>query len=138
MNADDLAKLLAAQFGWDTFPITEDVAMWVGHKFLNATDRDPNDPDVFYNVKDLRRAVAYVRVTSLVGFGTGKAAAKLHNRVREMAAWHASGYIVVTSVDTMFDPTIDWADSLAVVMMGLEGASVLAIPCDVAGIGSAI
>lgn len=138
MNADDLAQMLATQFGWERFPAAEDIALYVGHKFLNATGRDPNDPDVFYNVKDLRRAVAYVRVTALVGFGTGKWAAKLHDRVREMAAWHANGYIVVTHVDSVRDPFIDWADSLAVVLMALEGASVLAVPCEVAGIGSAV
>ncbi len=138
MNADDLATMLKAQFGWDVFPTVEDVALYVGHKFLIATGRDPNDPDVFYNVKDLRRAVAYIRVTALVGFGTGRWAAKLHDRVREMAAWHANGYIVVTHVDTVRDPFIDWADSLSVVLIGLDGAAVLAVPCDVAGIGSAV
>lgn len=138
MNADDLAQLLASQFGWDTFPLAEDIAVWVGHKFLHATGRDPNADDLFYNVKDLRRAVAYVRVTALVGFGTGKIAAKMHDRVREMAAWHASGYIVVTRVDTVFDPFIDWADSASVPLLDFTGSSVLVVPCEVDGIGSAV
>ena len=138
MNADDLATMLKAQFGWETFPTAEDVATYVGRKFLHATGRNPNDPDVLYNVKDLRRAVAYVRMTGLVGFGTGGWSAKLHDRVREMASWHANGYIVVTHVDTVREPFIDWADSLSVVLIGLDGASVLAVPCDVDGVGSAV
>ncbi len=142
MNADDLAQLITTQFNWDNAPEAEAIATWVGHAFLHATDRDPNDPDVFYNVKDYRRAVAYLRVVGVMGYGTGKVAARLHARVREMAAWHATGAIIVTKLDTVPDAFTDWyanehVDSMLVDAV-VGGASVLVIPCEVAGIGSVV
>ena len=136
MNADDLATLIKEQFGMKSFPTVEEVALYVGHKFLHATGRDPLDPDVFYNVKDYRRAVAYLRIVGLTGFGTGKVAAKLSDRVREMAAWHATGSIVVTKLDNEPGWYIDWIEigTQAVV----DGVSVLLVPCHVDGIGSAV
>lgn len=142
MNADDLAKLIATQFSWDELPAADAIATWVGHAFLHSTGRDPNDPDVFYNVKDLRRAVAYLRVVGLLGFGTGKVAAKLHARVREMAAWHATGAILVTKTDKAAAALIDWVDNENIGTMIVDaltdGASVLAISCEITGVGSAV
>ena len=135
MNADDLAMLLKTQFGMAMFPAAREVALYVGHKFLHATGRDPNDPDVFYNVKDYRRAVAYLRIVGLTGYGTGKAAARLQDKVREMAAWHATGDIVVTKLDETPDLLIDWIETGTTVE---PGGSVLLIPCHVDGIGSAV
>lgn len=142
MNANDIAQLLATQFGWDEFPKPDAIATWVGHAFLHATDRNPNDPDILYNVKDLRRAVAYLRVVGLLGFGTGKVAARLHARVREMAAWHAVGAITVSKDDELEEPFIDWTASEFVPDMLLEhlsdGVAFLVVPCEVDVIGSTV
>ncbi len=142
MNADDLAQLLSTQFGWDEFPKADAIATWVGHKFLYATGRDPNDPDVFYNVKDLRRAVAYLRVVGVMGYGIGKTAAHLHDRVRDMAAWHATGAITVIKIDQVPDPFIDWqtTEVLPDMILGAiaDGSSILAIPCEVEALGSSL
>ena len=142
MTADDLAQLIATQFGWDEFPKADAIATWVGHAFLHATGRNPNADDLFYNVKDLRRAVAYLRVVGLTGYGTGKTAARLHARVREMAAWHAVGAITVSRRDGVEDPFIDWVASEFVPDMLLgylaEGSAFLVIPCEVDVVGSTV
>ncbi|RKZ95677.1 MAG: hypothetical protein DRQ40_03075 [Gammaproteobacteria bacterium] len=100
---------------------------WIGERHLADTDRKPGSGFSFaYTEKDIRRAIAYLRLRHLVGGAIGSEARIVADRIREVASWHYDGFAVAIENNVMWLPTHhDVGDLIS------EGYGVVSIPCEV-------
>lgn len=102
---------------------------WIGEAYMGASGRlQGSGIPVEYAEKDIRRAVAYLRLRSLIGAGIGADAQDMRERVREVASWHETGWIVATDEE----PKVDWTpDAEEALSMIFGGRAVVIIPCTI-------
>ena len=73
---------------------------WIGERYMYEIGaRVGSGNQIQYTDKDIRRAVAYLRLVRLIGAGLGKTAQQMRDRVREVASWHTNGWVIVTQGD---------------------------------------
>ena len=100
---------------------------WIGQAYMAATGRLQGSGNVIeYTEKDIRRAVAYLRLRALIGAGIGADAQEMRERVRDVASWHTDGWVVVTNEEPKVTWTDDVEDALATILTGM---AVTIVPC---------
>ena len=105
---------------------------WVGERHMAESGRNPGSgSQIEYNEKDIRRAVAYLRLRAVGGETIGSKARVVSDRVREIAAWHPNGYVFTT--DGVVLDEVFWSNTPVVTMDHLlrEGRAFIALPCTV-------
>lgn len=107
---------------------------WIGEKHMIESGRKPGSGHVIvYNEKDIRRAIAYLRLRAVAGEAIGSHARIISDRVREVAAYHQDGYVFTT--DTFTDPEdrVFWTETpyTSVQWMLEQGHAFVVIPCSV-------
>jgi hypothetical protein len=81
---------------------------WIGERYMYEIGaRIGSGKQIQYTDKDIRRAVAYLRLINLVGAGLGKDAQRMRDRVREVASWHTNGWVVVTQGEVYYTDDTD-------------------------------
>lgn len=105
---------------------------WIGERHMVDSGRKPGSGNqIVYNEKDIRRAVAYLRLRSVAGEALGSHARVISDRVREIAAYHTDG--VVFSTDDHTVDSVFWTDAPLVTVDYLleQGSAFVMIPCAV-------
>jgi len=98
---------------------------WIGERYMHeiGTQRGSGNP-IEYTSKDLRRAIAYLRIVNLIGAGVGREANVMRERVREVASWHTNGWVMVV------DGEVFHTDDTDVIWYSIDhGHSYLIVPC---------
>lgn len=104
---------------------TQVMHRWMGEHYIHEIHKDTGSGyPIEYTEKDIRRAVAYLRTINLIGAGLGREAARMRERVRDIASWHTNGWVVVTN------GTAWWTDDTDVIWLAIdEGHTFLLVPC---------
>lgn len=101
------------------------VHRWMGEKYMHEIGAHAGSGNpIEYTGKDIRRAVAYLRVINLIGAGLGREAMRMRERVRDIASWHTNGWVIVVN------GTAWWTDDTDVIWLAIdEGETFLLVPC---------
>lgn len=106
---------------------------WIGEKHMHETGRNVGaGVRIDYTEKDIRRAIATIRLQRLVGTVTGKVGTSTTRRIREIASYYRSGWAVAFLDMEGAEAVIEAADVTEVAQMLTNGAAVIALPCYVA------
>lgn len=103
---------------------------WIGEAHMGASGRLQGPGNAIeYAEKDIRRAVAYLRLRALIGAGIGADAQMIRERVREVASWHTDGWVMILMKD-LTPPFVDWTSSTEEAASFIaRGYTVLVVPC---------
>ena len=104
---------------------------WIGEAHMGASGRlrGPGH-HIEYTEKDIRRAVAYLRLRALIGAGIGANAQAVRERIREVASWHTEGWVTLFVTGNAM--VVDWDQQVSGAVANLAtGNPVLVIPCSI-------
>ena len=114
---------------------------WIGNRFMKSTGRNPRDLGHPYWSFDIRRAVAYLRVSNLIGAGIGACSADIRERIRQAASHESSGWVVAGGTPhNDSELIVNWIPDKGIFEFTADildrGWPFLAVPCHVNLLGS--
>jgi hypothetical protein len=115
--------------------LTTVIHRWIGEKHIYETGRNQGSGNrIVYTEKDIRRAIAYLRIQRLIGTVTGKVGSVVTRRLREVASYHREGWAVAT-LDIDGESQVFHQSSMSEMSVMLSwGKSVIVIPCEVSAL----
>jgi hypothetical protein len=112
------------------------VHRWIGEKHMHETGRNVGSGNqIVYTEKDIRRAIAYLRIQRVIGTVTGKVGSVVTRRLREIASYHRGGYAVAYLENGKSNVIVEWSEhgrDITKFLEGYDDTPFVVIPCFVA------
>lgn len=111
------------------------VNRWIGERHMHDTGRSlGSGGPVEYKEKDIRRAIAYLRLKRVTGATTGKVGSDVARRMRQVASWHTDGYVVAyleNGKDSVVVEHSEHGRDITAFLEGHNDTPFIVIPCTV-------
>ena len=108
---------------------------WIGEKHMHETGRKVGSGNkIVYTEKDIRRAIAYIRIKRVIGTVTGRVGSMVTRRLREIASYHREGYAVAYLENGKNNVIVEHSEHGRDIISFLEGYNdtpFIVIPCGV-------
>jgi hypothetical protein len=115
--------------------LSQVIHRWIGEKHMHETGRNVGSGfHIEYTEKDIRRAIAYLRIQRVIGTVTGKVGSVVTRRLREIASYHRDGYAFAYLENGKETVIVEHSDTGVKIMMLVEGyddTPFIVIPCTV-------